>query len=255
MTPARHHGTEDHGSARHAHCCAHDIDPDTARAFGGTLWIVLGLNAGMFALEAGAGIFAGSVALQADALDFLGDSMTYAVSLAVAGMALRWRSVAAAAKGGAMAMFGLWVLGATMHAAVSGQVPDPRVMGSVGALALAANLASAALLYRFRRGDANMQSVWLCSRNDAVGNLAFLVAASGVFATDTPWPDIAVAAILAALALTGAVRILRLARHELRHGAAYEAAARNRDAREQGQTPVRKRTTPRTNATRATGRT
>ncbi len=180
------------------------------------LWAVLVINAAMFLIEAGAGLGAGSVALQADALDFLGDAANYGISLFVLGMAIRWRARAALIKGASMALFGLWVLGATAYNAVFLGVPDALVMGSVGALALLANVLGALLLFRYRGGDSNRRSVWLCSRNDAIGNLAVLAAASGVFATGTAWPDLAVASIMATLAVYAAVQVVRQALAELR---------------------------------------
>ena len=93
-------------------------------------------------------------------------------------------------------------------------------MGVVGALALAANLGVAWLLYAFREGDANMRSVWLCTRNDAIGNVAVLLAALGVFGTGTRWPDLLVAAVMAGLALAAGLSVIRQARQELVAGSA-----------------------------------
>ena len=165
------------------------------------LWVALGLNAIMFAVEIVAGIAADSRALQADALDFLGDSANYAISLGVAGMAIAWRARAALAKAATMLGFGLWVLGSAIWGLFAGASPDAGTMGIVGFLALAVNLAVAAMLFRYRTGDANMRSVWICSRNDAIGNVAVLAAAVGVFGTGAAWPDLAVAGILASLAI------------------------------------------------------
>lgn len=179
------------------------------------LWIALAVNAAMFVGELVAGVAGGSQALQADALDFLGDSANYAISLGVAGMALAWRARAALLKGGTIFLFGLVVLGATAWRALHGSAPQAEVMGVVGFIALIANVAVAALLYRYRTGDANMRSVWMCSRNDAIGNLAVLLAALGVFGTGTAWPDLIVAAIMAGLGLWGGTQILRQASAEL----------------------------------------
>jgi Co/Zn/Cd efflux system component len=204
--------------------CAHDhvSSEDVALpAFRGVLWTVLVINATMFVVEAGAGLTAGSVALQADALDFLGDSASYAISLAVAGMALKWRAGAALLKGAAMGLFGLWVVGATVWSLIRGGPPNAVVMGSVGFLALIANVVSALLLYRFRGGDANMRSVWLCSRNDAIGNLAVIAAASGVFVTAANWPDLVVAAVMAGLALWASAQVLWQAGAEWRATSAH----------------------------------
>jgi Co/Zn/Cd efflux system component len=169
----------------------------------------------MFAGETVAGWWGQSVALQADALDFLGDAATYALTLAVLGLGLRWRALAAAIKGWSMAVFGLWVLGMTIYHGLAGSLPSAPLMGSVGSLALVANVVSAALLYRHRSGDANRRSVWLCSRNDVIANLAVIIAGAGVWASTSGWPDLVVGAAIAALALSSSVQVLRQARAEL----------------------------------------
>jgi Co/Zn/Cd efflux system component len=180
------------------------------------LWIALGVNAGFFAAEIIAGVAAGSAALQADALDFFGDAANYAISLGVAGLALTWRARAAVAKGSTLLAFAVWVLASTAWHAVHGTLPQAGVMGVVGVAALIANGGVAFTFYRFRTGDANMRSVWICSRNDAVGNAAVLLAAMGVFGTGTGWPDVIVAAIMGGLGLWGGWRIVAQARGELR---------------------------------------
>lgn len=197
-------------------CASDSRDPVTDRRWRRALWIALAINAAMFAGEIVAGLAAGSRALQADALDFLGDAANYAISLSVAGMALRWRSRAALLKGATILAFGIYVLVTTIVAALGNGVPHAGTMGVVGTLALVANGAVALMLYRYRSGDANMRSVWICSRNDAIGNLAVLVAAIGVLGTGTQWPDLIVAAIMAALGISGGIQILRQARNELR---------------------------------------
>ena len=202
-----------------ASCCHdhHEDDPQRGNpAFRRVLWIVLAINAVMFAVEIGAGLAAGSASLQADALDFLGDAGNYAISLFVAGMALRYRALAALAKGSTMAVFGLWVFGITGWHAWHGTLPQAFTMGAVGFSALAANAASFGLLWSHRRGDANMRSAWICTRNDVLGNAAVLLAALGVFGTGTGWPDVFVAAIMASLALQGAFIVIQHARIELR---------------------------------------
>ena len=191
-------------------------DPRWRRA----LWIALFVNSGMFAVEMAAGAAADSRALQADALDFLGDAANYAISLLVAGMALAWRARAALAKGLTLIGLGGWVMITAVLAALGGAAPEPELMGVIGALALAANTGVAIMLYRFRTGDANMRSVWICSRNDAIGNIAVMAAALGVFGTGTAWPDLVVAAILALLGISGGIQIVRQARLELRSVAA-----------------------------------
>jgi Co/Zn/Cd efflux system component len=182
------------------------------------LWIALAVNAAFFVAEIVAGAAARSAALQADALDFFGDAANYAISLGVAGMALAWRARAAIAKGGTLILFALWVLGSTAWRAFQGTLPEAEVMGAVGFAALAANGGVALMLYRFRSGDANMRSVWICSRNDAVGNLAVMLAALGVFGSGTGWPDVIVAAIMGGLGLWGGWQIVSQAHGELRSG-------------------------------------
>ncbi len=187
-------------------------------AYRRVLWMVLAINAAMFAVEVIAGLVAGSAALQADALDFLGDAANYAISLLVVGMALRYRASAALAKGATMAAFGLWVITTVVWHAVHGTLPSALTMGTVGGAALVVNVASFGLLWAYRHGDANMRSAWICTRNDILGNLAVLLAALGVFGTGTGWPDIVVAAIMALLAIQGAALVIRQASAELRFG-------------------------------------
>jgi Co/Zn/Cd efflux system component len=182
------------------------------------LWIALGINLGMFLVEIIAGLAAGSASLQADALDFLGDAANYGISLFVAGMALRYRSGAAIIKGATMGLFGLWVIGIAIWHAMSGTLPEAMTMGVVGFVALVANLSVAGMLWAYRKGDSNMRSVWICSRNDAIGNVVVMLAALGVSGTNSGWPDIIVAGIMASLALQGAWQVIRLALKELKEG-------------------------------------
>ena len=207
-------------------CCPSPSSFDgTSPAYRRILWLVIGLNATMFLVELSAGLVGSSMALQADALDFLGDSLTYALTLAVIGQSLRLRAKAALFKGLTLAVLGLWVLGSTIYRVfVLGQ-PDPFVMGGVGTLALVVNLLCALLLLRFREGDANVRSVWLCTRNDVIGNIAVVLAATGVFASQTPWPDLAVAAAMAGLFLSSSIAIVRQASGELRISRTQAAAA------------------------------
>jgi Co/Zn/Cd efflux system component len=177
----------------------------------------------MFLVEIGAGLAAGSVSLQADALDFLGDAANYAISLMVVGLALRYRATAALAKSATMGAFGIWVIAMVVWHAIHGTLPSAVTMGVVGFAALAANGASFTLLWTYRKGDANMRSAWICTRNDVLGNLAVLLAALGVFGTGTGWPDIIVAAIMAALALQGATVVIRQSLAELRHSVTVPA--------------------------------
>jgi Co/Zn/Cd efflux system component len=202
----------------HDPVCSSTAKPDTLNSprWRQALWIALVINAGFFVAEMIAGAAAGSASLQADALDFFGDAANYAISLGVAGMALTWRARAAVAKGGTLLVFALWVLASTAWHAFYGTLPRAEVMGVVGIAALIANGGVALMLYRFRTGDANMRSVWICSRNDAVGNAAVLLAAMGVFGTGTGWPDVIVAAIMGGLGLWGGLQIVHQARDELR---------------------------------------
>ena len=201
-------------------CCNdHDVAFDGMSAgFKRALWIVIAINASMFFIEMAAGAMAGSQALQADALDFLGDSMTYAISMMVIGMSLKVRATAALVKGISLAVMGLWVFGMTAYQVLVFGVPEAGVMGAVGFLALIVNLSSVLLLVRYKDGDANVRSVWLCSRNDAIGNVAVMLAALGVWGTATAWPDLIVAGLMATLFLNSAVQILAQALREFRHG-------------------------------------
>jgi cation diffusion facilitator family transporter len=209
-----------------ASCCGHNAHFDGLSAdYRRRLWVVIAINAAMLGVEMGAGALAGSQALQADALDFLADAATYGISLAVIGASLRTRALAALAKGVSLTLMGLWVLGATAYHVLVLGVPRAEVMGVVGLLALVANLASVLLLVRYKDGDANVRSVWLCSRNDAIGNVAVMVAALGVWGTATKWPDLVVAANMAGLFLTSSVQILRQALRELRGETAVQGHA------------------------------
>ena len=200
----------------HSHCDTHANAALNSPRYRRVLWIALVVNAAMFALEIGAGLQSGSVALLADAIDFFGDAANYGVTLAVLSMGVVWRARAAWLKGASMLLFGLFVTGKALWSLHTGTPPEPLTMGLVGALALVANVIVAVLLYAYREGDANMRSVWLCSRNDAIGNVAVMVAALGVLGTSTAWPDLAVAAVMAVLVITAGWSVLREARHELR---------------------------------------
>jgi Co/Zn/Cd efflux system component len=208
-----------------ASCCNQPIDSHRGHdGYRRALWAVLLINAAMFAVEVAAGLAAGSASLQADALDFLGDSANYAISLFVVGMALQYRATAALLKGATMGLFGLWVIGVIAWHVVHGTLPEAFTMGAVGTAALLANAASFALLWAYRGGDSNMRSAWICTRNDVFGNLAVLLAALGVFGTGTGWPDVVVAAIMAMLALQGAYLVLTQSWSELRLAGALQAA-------------------------------
>ena len=197
-----------------ANCCSHATALRSGR-YRKILWIALVVNFTMFVVEIGAGFTAGSVSLLADSLDFAGDAANYGISLLVLGMGVVARARASLFKALCMLLFGIAVLATALWHLVSGTVPSAPTMGVVGTLALLANVGVAALLYAYREGDSNMRSVWLCSRNDALGNLAVLLAALGVFGTGSAWPDLLVAGIMASLATSAATQILLQARVEL----------------------------------------
>jgi Co/Zn/Cd efflux system component len=197
-------------------CCNTEPFEGASPRYRRILWIVIALNALMFGVEVVAGALAGSMALQADAMDFAADAATYGLTLHMIGKPDRWRASAALIKAASLAVMGTYVLGATMWRVFVLGTPEPIVMGAVGAAALAVNVTAALLLLRYRKGDANVRSVWLCSRNDAIGNMAVMLAALGVFGTGTAWPDLGVAAIMAGLFLYSSVSILRQSLGELR---------------------------------------
>ena len=222
------------GHAGHAHapvaktaaepsCCSGGVpvfdgmDPRYTRI----LWTVIAINGAMFLTEMVAGQLAGSQALKADALDFLADTVTYGLSLAVIGASLRTRSMAALFKGVSLFAMALWVFGTTLYQTLVLGVPKAEVMGVIAVLALAANVASVLLLRPYKDGDANVRSVWLCSRNDAIGNVVVMAAALGVWGTTSAWPDLAVAGVMAGLFLTSSVQILRQALAEYREGSGH----------------------------------
>ena len=199
-------------------CCAKPAHTGSSPRFRRALWIALIVNAGMFCVEFAAAWQAQSVSLLADAVDFLGDAANYGISLWALAMGALWRSRTALLKGLTMGGYGIFVLVQAVLTAMQGGVPDAKVMGVVGLLALVANLGVATLLYAWREGDANMRSVWLCSRNDAIGNVAVLLAAAGVFGLGAAWPDLLVAVLMGVLGLTSAYTVISQALGELKTG-------------------------------------
>jgi Co/Zn/Cd efflux system component len=200
-----------------ANCCGTSVKFDGLSAdYKRRLWLVIAINAGMFVIEMGAGALAGSNALRADALDFLGDSITYGISLAVIGASVRTRAWAAIGKAASLSGMSLWVLAMTAYHVLVAGVPRAEVMGAVGVMALAINVTSVLLLLRYKDGDANVRSVWLCSRNDAIGNVAVMVAALAVWGSGTKWPDLVVAALMAGLFFYSSLRILQQSISEMR---------------------------------------
>lgn len=206
-------------------CSCSAPEPNSpAPGFRKALWIALWVNLTMFLVEGYASLQSGSVSLLADAIDFFGDSANYLLSLSVLSMGMVWRGRAAMVKGITMTVFGFAVLGRAFWVMQNDITPEPLTMGAVGLLALVANMGVAIMLFRFREGDSDMRSVWLCSRNDAIGNIAVMVAALGVFGTGTAWPDLIVAAIMGSLAITAGTSVMRHARNDIARGKIAAAA-------------------------------
>jgi Co/Zn/Cd efflux system component len=207
-----------------AHCSHHA--PATPAgyppAYRRILWIALVVNFAMFGIEVGSGLQSGSVSLLADAIDFLGDGLNYALALAAFGAAAIWGSRVALFKSWCMIGFGMFLLSRVAWSYFAGITPEAITMGLIGLLALLANLFVAALLYRYREGNANMRAVWLCTRNDAIGNIAVMLAAMGVLGSGTAWPDWIVAVLMAGLAIHSGVQVLRQARLELASGDSHD---------------------------------
>ena len=203
--------------------CSAPEPKSPAPGFRKALWIALWVNLAMFVVEGVASLSSGSVSLMADAIDFFGDSANYTLSLTVLSMGMLWRGRAAMVKGITMTAFGLVVWARAVWVVQAGITPEPLTMGAVGLLALAANVSVAAMLFKFREGDSDMRSVWLCSRNDAISNIAVMVAALGVFGTGTAWPDLIVAAIMGTLAITAGISVVRHARSDIAEARASEA--------------------------------
>ena len=181
------------------------------------LWVILLINLTMFIVEAVFGLSSGSQSLLADSLDFFADTANYAISLYVLSKVISIRSKASLIKGYSMGLLGVGVLISTIYKVFFSTIPQAEVIGAVGVLALIANVLSAFLLYKYRKGDSNRASVWICSRNDAIANIAVIFAGIGVWVTNTKWPDLAVALIIATLAISGSLRIIRQAKKELKN--------------------------------------
>lgn len=186
------------------------------------LWIVIAINAAMFVTEMAAGHAAGSKALQADALDFFADAITYAISLWAIGRHMTTRANVALAKGASLFLMGLYVLVTTLWQFITHGLPAAEIMGMIGFLAFAANLVSVLLLKRYKDGDANIRSVWLCSRNDMIGNIAVICASAAVWITASGWPDLIVALYMGSLFLWSSVQILQQAWRERNGGGGSE---------------------------------
>ncbi len=198
-------------------CCASQASHHSAK-YRKALWIVLVLNLTMFFVEVVMAVKSGSTSLLSDSLDFLGDSANYMISLIVLPMALSYRAKASMVKGLTMGGFGLFILITTIYRAFYGEIPGHDQMSVVGALALVVNVTALAVLLNFRDGDSNMRSVWVCSRNDAIGNVAVILAGVAVYFFQSKYPDLIVAFVLAFLALQASREIISRAWDELRVG-------------------------------------
>lgn len=202
-----------------AHCKDCREIPELSQAGKGyrraLIWVVA-LNLGMGIAEMAGGLLGLSQALKADALDFLGDGFITLLALVAISRGPRWRARAAFLQGTFLAALAVGVLGAALYRVVEQKLPEAGVMSVLGVLALVTNVAAAVILIPHRKGDANVQAVWLFSRNDALGNLAVIIAGGLVYWTKSAWPDIVVAAIIAGLFLSSALTILKEARRELR---------------------------------------
>ena len=205
-----------------AGCACEDNQIDTDQfdgrspAYMRALIAVIAINAVMFLVEMSAGYLGSSQALKADALDFAGDTATYALSFAVIGAALRTRATAALIKGASLGLMALFVLTTTVASAFGDASPVAPVMSGIGFAALAANVASVFILLRWRDGDSNVRSAWLCSRNDAIGNIGVIAAGGAVWLTGSFWPDLIVAALLASLFARSACSIIAQSMKERR---------------------------------------
>ena len=197
-------------------CCEEKVFDGLSPAYKRALIIVIAINATMFVIEMWAGMASGSQALKADALDFAGDAATYGLSLAVIGASIRTRAMASLIKSGSLALIAITVLGMTALRFAEGVPPEAQTMSLVALLALGANVASVIILLKWRDGDSNVRSVWLCSRNDAIGNVAVIVAGLLVAATASALPDLLVAFMLAGLFLRSSIAIAQQAISELR---------------------------------------
>lgn len=216
-----------------SNCDSCRVDRDLSKVNPGyrrALMVVIALNLGMGAAEVVGGIMGASQALKADALDFLGDGLITLLGLLALGRSGHWRSKAALAQGIFLAVLGVLVVGAALYRAFVPRMPSAELMGGLGVAALATNVAAALLLVRYRHGDANVRAVWLFSRNDALGNVAVILAAGLVGWTGTVWPDLIAAMGIAGLFLHAAIEILRDAWRELHGRKAVEARSADEPA-------------------------
>lgn len=197
-------------------CCEDKVFEGISPGYKRALLAVIAINATMFVVEMWAGLTSGSQALKADALDFAGDTATYTLSLLVIGASIRTRAITSLIKSASLAAIALAILITTLLRFIEGGAPEAQTMSLIALLALAANVASVFILLKWRDGDSNVRSVWLCSRNDAIGNVAVILAGILVAATASPLPDLIVALLLAGIFLRSSFAITVQATSELR---------------------------------------
>lgn len=203
-----------------AGCCGNGLDINinqVNRKFKQALWIALILNFSMFIFENVQSLMSHSLSLRADAIDFLGDSANYFITLFVLNSAIKTRAKVSMLKAFSMFAFGIWILIEACFRFQSDSIPNSFTMSWVGGLALLVNALVAIILYKFKDGDSNMQSVWLCSRNDAIGNIAVVLASAGVFYFQSKWPDLIVAFFMAVLSTTASLKVMKVVKSELGH--------------------------------------
>ena len=204
-------------------CCEDKVFDGISPGYKRALLAVIAINATMFVVEMWAGVASGSQALKADALDFAGDTATYTLSLLVIGASIRTRAITSLIKSASLAAIALAILITTLLRFMEGGAPEAQTMSLIALLALAANVASVFILLKWRDGDSNVRSVWLCSRNDAIGNVAVILAGILVAATASPLPDLIVALLLAGIFLRSSFAITVQAISELRTGRSCDA--------------------------------
>jgi Co/Zn/Cd efflux system component len=197
-------------------CCEDKVFDGISPGYKRALLAVIAINATMFVVEMWAGLTSGSQALKADALDFAGDTATYTLSLLVIGASIRTRAITSLIKSASLAAIALAILITTLLRFMEGGAPEAQTMSLIALLALAANVASVFILLKWRDGDSNVRSVWLCSRNDAIGNVAVILAGILVAVTASPLPDLIVALLLAGIFLRSSFAITVQAISELR---------------------------------------
>lgn len=197
-------------------CCSNEDEIQLMKqSHGRVLWIVLAINASMFLVELVVGVLSQSTALMADSLDMLGDALVYSFSLFVLGKGIKWEAKASVLKGVIMLSFGIGVLAEAVYKILNPVVPEAGSMGITGAAALVMNSICFYLLWKHRGDNLNMQSTWVCSRNDLIGNVGVIIASGLTAVTASKWPDIAIGLSIAAMFVNSAIQVLREAKSAL----------------------------------------